>query len=789
MRRGTVMHFYFIFFLIIVFIILTSLTVEGNRQDPCDNFGNCLSASLTYLRSNPDGTLYPGDSFTIKPLITTGPNTINYTVYWSYDSAAFTKSGDMFTVTGNETGSFTIDITAVFTMSNNSTSTLSVSENVEVIQLNLNVNQLVMVNITNSYGYLMRNPDGSFYRNDSFCVRWSASFSYSNYRKDIWINFSSSSPLLGLLNSSSNGRFGLSCYFVRPEANYGPANLTVNFNAINWMGISIAHLVRQVPFVVVKYDPHFTYFAYMLYNSRLPSTYQRPFVVLVRYDYNLPGFSYKGDINTAPISLNDTQERAVLNNFTFTTEAWKLIVSLNSPHVSSSFNFVDAGSINAVYTQLNKSAETVFTTGFNRVQKFYFIGNLSSFSYPYYNVTISAYSDDFAGSNRTSLFNTSYLYEPVKYDGELVFHFYNQEGKPDTTANVTITAHNPSPINVYLIDVVKSKFGNDTAVLNAFSQDLYPSNYTQQLKQAVPNTNGTIVYFINQTNYAMPQSQALPWFNVIISSQKSGLSFSYSPNPPFLTNGQELSCISNCLSNISYVVYNHFGLALADSSTIPSLPFNSISAYFIMPTDDILALPLNDTVSGYYVNWVSAPPPGVGAPVLDPVDPLTQEPGGLMQEYQMIYGLPVNIDVNTGGGGIAITGRPQPLQGGSYYTISFMVYPQSGGIVHLTIVSDQGERLLDSSFGQNSGNSSFSLQGFVGPLQVTIGTAGVSSSVRAIFTNAWGAQTYINGIQVQPAPAQPLKFPWELISIVLLTLFGLYFLQLAIKKRNRSAQT
>ena len=38
--------------------------------------------------------------------------------------------------------------------------------------------------------------------------------------------------------------------------------------------------------------------------------FERPFVTLVRYDGNNPGYSYGGDANTAPIvALNDTRQR------------------------------------------------------------------------------------------------------------------------------------------------------------------------------------------------------------------------------------------------------------------------------------------------------------------------------------------------------------------------------------------------------------------------------------------------------------------------------------------------
>jgi hypothetical protein len=60
-------------------------------------------------------------------------------------------------------------------------------------------------------------------------------------------------------------------------------------------------------------------FTYMEYNSANSSSYERPFVTLIRYDGNNPGYSYGGDANTAPIvAVNDTRERALINSFNFT---------------------------------------------------------------------------------------------------------------------------------------------------------------------------------------------------------------------------------------------------------------------------------------------------------------------------------------------------------------------------------------------------------------------------------------------------------------------------------------
>jgi len=70
----------------------------------------------------------------------------------------------------------------------------------------------------------------------------------------------------------------------------------------------------HVPFAIVQYSPYFTYFTYTGYNSVGTSSYQKEFVILVRYDGNNPGYSYSGDKNTDPITdTNDTGERALVN--------------------------------------------------------------------------------------------------------------------------------------------------------------------------------------------------------------------------------------------------------------------------------------------------------------------------------------------------------------------------------------------------------------------------------------------------------------------------------------------
>ncbi len=242
----------------------------------------------------------------------------------------------------------------------------------------------------------------------------------------------------------------------------------------------------------------------------------------------------------------------------------------------------------------------------DRVQKYYFMGNLTEFEayvpddMTFYNLASSAYSRDFAG-NTTRLFNTTYLYEPIQYNGYLMFKFYNADGSPDLSANVTITAQNPSPLNVYLIGKVESTFGNDSSVLKAFEKDLYPSNYTMTLKQLQPNLNGTITYLVNQTNLATIGASAFPSFNITVSSELSGASYQFTSQSPFLTGETTTPCTNAPLpwltcNEFSYGVPNRFSLFLVNGSILPSLPFDNATAYYLDPLYENLILPMYSTL-------------------------------------------------------------------------------------------------------------------------------------------------------------------------------------------------
>jgi hypothetical protein len=136
--------------------------------DPCDGYGNCISSSISYLRSNPDLSLYLGDEFVVTPSVSLGPNTVSYSLSWSYDGAVLVAlEGGLFQDVGNVTGTYSVTITANFTITEvvgNSTvtihSSLSTSQSVDTRAFVLTF-QTGLSNFTNSGDQVLRNPDGS----------------------------------------------------------------------------------------------------------------------------------------------------------------------------------------------------------------------------------------------------------------------------------------------------------------------------------------------------------------------------------------------------------------------------------------------------------------------------------------------------------------------------------------------------------------------------------------------------------------------------------------------------
>ena len=731
--------------------------------DPCDVYGNCISSSISYVRSNPDHSLYLGDEFSVTSSVSLGSITRSYSLSWSYDGAVFIAlGGGLFQVVGNVSATYPVTIKASFTMVEkvgNSTvtlfSSLSTSQSVETQAFVLTL-QTELSSVTDSAGRVLRNPDGSFYHDDKFFLNYTYSFPFMQERPDIKVavepHFDPSFVTLGAYeNASSTG------YFVFTVANKtGTSNIQVTGQAFNYQGSLLGTKEDAQPFAVVDYAPHFTYLTYLDYNSLKPSSYERPFVTLVRYDWNDPGYNYSGDSNTAPIvSRQDLGERAWVNNFTYASEGWKVSTTFTSGQVNNAVSFANS----TVGLGIVTTNQTRTTMNPGSVVKYYFLANQTTIRQlvergsEYFNVTVGFRSDDFAGGHYT-LFNTTYLYEPIFLNGNLTFFAYSGES-PDPHTNITLTVQNETPLNNVLTAQVVDRFGNDSSVLHAFSSDLYPASDTVQRLSPSRVSDGVWSYVINQTNWSGLASTQLPVLTISASEGSS---------------------------NVSYSIPEAGSMFEVGRSTLAN-PFGNITGDYLDQGKQLLMLPLNFSFIGSapYLVWAfggNNQPFQAATPYF-----LTTEPGNLSRTYAFIFGEDNSVNVNLkGGGGVSVFQRG--YVSGGMYAIDVFANETSGGIVSVTAIVN-GKQVVLSSIPPNS--SPFTPPSFYGISELEF-PGDYNGTVSFQVTNAWGATWTAGSADITYlAPALP-TVPAEELGLFVLLLVGLSLLanQVGLRRADLS---
>ena len=399
-----------------------------------------------------------------------------------------------------------------------------------------------LLNVTDSYGNNLRNPDGTFYRLDKFEIQYNVVVVGGNGRLPPSITFVANVTYPQNVLSETEKGSDFSMFTILPNAASAPYNITLTASILNSVDNSRRSIpnYNYEPFAVVGYSPYFAYFTYMDYNALNSSAYERPFVVLLRYDGNSPGYGYSGDINTDPFdSSNSTGERAIVNSFTFSTNGWNIFSNLSIVNDSFSVtNFLYHPHLSLSLTLLNnKTGFPTVITWSDRVEKYYFLSDIqqienyvSADSITYFNVTAYAWYDNSYDSinYRTNNFNTSYLYQPIFFNGYLVFRPY---GGSDANFSVSIVSHNPSPLDSYVVSEASSVFGNDTNAITSLDQDLYPAYSATILKPLISDSQEW-VFLINQTNLATSNSDAMPYFTISVSGKAGYTQYIYEANNP-----------------------------------------------------------------------------------------------------------------------------------------------------------------------------------------------------------------------------------------------------------------
>jgi hypothetical protein len=659
--------------------------------------------------------------------------------------------------------------------------------------------QSKLVNVTDSYGNNLRNPDGTFYRLDKFEIQYDVIIAGGNRTLPPSVTFVVNITYPQNVLSETEKGSGYAIFTVLPNAAFAPYNITLTASILNSVDGSRRAIPSYgyEPFAVVDYSPHFTYFTYMDYNALNSSAYERPFVILLRYDGNSPGYSYSGDINTDPFSaLNSTGERAIVNSFTFSTNGWSISSNLGIVNDSMDvINFVHHPNLSLSVTLLNnKTGFPTVITWSNRVQKYYFLSSIQQIrnyvnidSIMYFNVTASAWYANTYGSRtyRTSDFNASYLYEPIFYSGYLVFRPY---GGLDEDFSVSIISHNPSPLDSFLVSEASSIFGNDNPVTSSLGQDLYPAYSTTILKPIISNSQEW-VFLINQTNLATPNVDGMPYFTISVSGKTGYTEYFYEANNPPYYLSPPATYYGQSVENTTYNVNDYFGLyMMSDFPT--SFPFQELTGYYFMQPsvgEDLVMQPLNFSFSS------SSSMPYLIRTYADPSGPffVSFEPGNLSKSYAMVYGENSTTIVSSnfiGGGIIGLDGNPVPLNGGTSYEASLLIGNQSGGASYVWVVSDRGQVLYNESLLASSSSSLIGLfgpAGYVGEYTFQFPVGNTNSFVTIYIENSWGGLSIIQGIEITPHSPPALYYSPGFLATILVIAFGISAGYIVLGQKHR----
>jgi hypothetical protein len=771
-----------------------------------------LTSQLDPINVNPGGTYYPGDRFQILVYphvqLNGSDSLVGITYSWFYDPGVFSASGTttskVFAILPNATaGTYTITISATGTFvyyingtAHSFSVTSSTSQSVTVVRFVLDLASR-LVNVTDSCGCVTRNPDGTFYGGDGFGIHYNSTFGWQKQRTDIGVATTIRYNRTAFLELGQNSTEFL--FNVTRTASPEIYQLVLNATATNSYGERIGTNISTVYVAVVAYRPMFTYMTYMDYDNLNSSAYRRPFVTLVRYDGNRPNYSSPGGQTwNAFAAANSTGERALIDNFTFSTMGWGVRAIFVSGNVTQDLTYTSGSGLDLGIKSLNEtlsSCRQVFIWS-HRVQKYYFsadwyrILDYTSKGTIYFNTTITAWSRNFPyQGNDLRLFNTSYLHQPIYYNGILIFRAYNGYGKPDLSAvNVTIRVVNPSPLDPYLLSELRVRFGSDPSVERAFMHDLYEANSSMTLRP-YQEKNGALYFLLNQTNVATTDNASQPIYTVSVLGNTTGEGmYSFAPGFPYAKFSGPSGVFS--VYNFTYQTVGSFSSLLVSNESFAPAPFPDLTGYYADPRGSLVALPMNFTDpanftyggSTSYLLWSYNKSTSFYT--------TTTIPGPIGKEYAMVWGQNTTVPVCIGGCLFGLASPPQAI-GAAACQITPILSEMTGGATQVWVKNNFGTLLDNESLPSTFPLiGSFAPPGFVGIQALEFDLPNNSTSISLIVKNSWGAVAELDGIPV--SPPQPTSLTGGglvlILAVIGLLIIGFLFLgELNRRLTNRSS--
>jgi hypothetical protein len=357
-----------------------------------------------------------------------------------------------------------------------------------------------LVPLLDKYGYPAVNADGTFYPNDKFELSYSVTFVSGVVFEKVEVSYDS--LVFNMFDCSSNfgSEAGFGFFEVLPSASSGTSSFCFSawgsrFSASE--NASIPVVVESVFSVeVVEYDPHFTVALTYTVPVGSGSSYDKPFVLIIRYDGNGPTFN-----------LN---QRAIIDDYTWTGYAQKL------PDINSDMQQVLSPNL-TVASFLNQTSSNQFLTQGLTTKTSQPVVNVDGKSYPNTELPLMFLWE--ANTNHAFIWTKTLpatdgsAYEWFEWQASLTF-------PPAINPNLDNSALSQEDLQNQLLDQINSHngtltttpFGNTITAMYSHNKDIeqIAKNTGISKNQTLQALNPTPQYFTSQERYAKLQYQLDP---------------------------------------------------------------------------------------------------------------------------------------------------------------------------------------------------------------------------------------------------------------------------------------
>jgi hypothetical protein len=418
-------------------------------------------------------------------------------------------------------------------------------------------------NVYDACGNPRVNPDDTYYPGDASKIRYEVTLGENVTFLKLEVSYDRST-----FKTSTSGSVWV--FEILKEAKPGNYEITftaygnhtyVSGNETKWEIISASSTQRVT---IVKYEPHFTVLLnYTLYKDEHSIEYEKPFVIIVRYDGNGPD--------------NNTRQRAIIDNYTYKITGIHINTTLNpnptlKTTTSGTTTFTNIENLTTItvykreYTNAklllwNKTCQLIFDNT-RRYARLVLSSNdtlnIAKDGYEYVQTNVTFYTTRFSSQLYVD-FNVTHVYMPnifkklmrvVAYEPYKVGDRIGFRIDENMRIKMMITPANASLTYPELLMMMAENEKSDETALQYFQNDLYNYKNATQIFDAM----GELDAVINKT-------AVIDLYNYMIIIQN--------PNTNIETHDTTILLFDNETVNV-YVNFIGYGVDVKNVTATPT---------------------------------------------------------------------------------------------------------------------------------------------------------------------------------------------------------------------------